>query len=477
MRHVRGLLADPRLVVDTSLGRRPAASLRQVAQSSDASIDLKRLMATERPDRAFEERMPVGQTLETQFAVTSWMIFHKIVGTVRVAVVPPTQALLRNQPPRPMSLSQTKRALAQLPPPLRGVPATVVLVSTSGFDVEAHELADRTAERVIVLAEPNAAGGWSIHGPAEMRGTLDLLDPEPEGEKLSRIARAVEASRASLSDGSLSADKVSLATHLPLQLVEHALKRYAQEIPGLVAKRIDGRVLLFREGTSVAGRSIGGEGMSLLDRIKTLFNRKGDHDKKIAFLSERRAALAQQRDHAQEEVEQIERRESDIKRQFKETDSLSTRKRLTTQLVQLRKDIDRRQQMLGVLSQQVNVVSTHLHNLELVQQGRSAQLPDSEEIAGDAAQAEEMLANLQADAELADSVSAAGVTSGMSGEEQAMYEELTSELGAISEVNTPGARGAAGTANAPERAGGDAASSEPASAGYQPPRRTEPEAG
>ena len=38
--------------------------------------------------------------------------------------------------------------------------------------------------------------------------------------------------------------------------------------------------------------------------------------------------------------------------------------------MQLRKDLERRQQLLGMLNQQINVVSTHLHNLELVQQGQ-----------------------------------------------------------------------------------------------------------
>ena len=41
--------------------------------------------------------------------------------------------------------------------------------------------------------------------------------------------------------------------------------------------------------------------------------------------------------------------------------------------------------LIGVLNQQINVVSTHLHNLELVQQGQTARLPDSEEMASDVA--------------------------------------------------------------------------------------------
>ncbi|HEX8340707.1 MAG TPA: hypothetical protein VF624_07355, partial [Tepidisphaeraceae bacterium] len=79
--------------------------------------------------------------------------------------------------------------------------------------------------------------------------------------------------------------------------------------------------------------------------------------------------------------------------------------------------------------QQTNLVSTHLHNLELLHQGRGAQLPDSETIATDAAAAEEMLAQLQADSELADSMSAT-TTASLSNEEQALYEELLGEAAA-----------------------------------------------
>ncbi|MBC7783132.1 MAG: hypothetical protein H7144_04770, partial [Burkholderiales bacterium] len=101
------------------------------------------------------------------------------------------------------------------------------------------------------------------------------------------------------------------------------------------------------------------------------------------------------------------------------------------QLLQLRKEIERRAQLMGVLNQQINIVSTHLHNLELVQQGRGAKLPDSEEIAGDAAAAEDMLAQLQADSELADSVGTTASAT-LSNEEQSLYEELLRESGAVS---------------------------------------------
>jgi hypothetical protein len=213
--------------------------------------------------------------------------------------------------------------------------------------------------------------------------------------------------------------------------------------------------------------------MPMIERIKALFARKGETEKKIAFLSERRAVLSMQRDRGYEEISSLEEKDTELREQFKTARAPLTKRRVTTQLVQLRKDIERRQQMLAVLNQQVNVVSTHLHNLELTQQGEVADLPDSEEIATDAAAAEEMLAKLQADNELADSVGA-GVggsmaTAGMNDEEQALYAELEAEHAApASNVTTK--------SESPVAESRSESSSSPAPAA-RPARRAEPEAG
>ena len=169
--------------------------------------------------------------------------------------------------------------------------------------------------------------------------------------------------------------------------------------------------------------------MPMIDKIRALFARRGETEKKIAFLSERRAALGQQRDRAYEEIASLETKDGELREQFKSAGPELVKRRITSQLLQLRKDMERRQQLLGVLNQQMNVVSTHLHNLELVQQGETAKLPDSEEMATDAAAAEEMLATLQESSEMAATVGGVA-SSGMSDEEQALYEELLRDTGA-----------------------------------------------
>jgi hypothetical protein len=321
---------------------------------------------------------------------------------------------------------------------------------------------------------------------------VDLFDPEADQDKRRRIRAEIEAMKTDLLTSGIAGDKIAMKTQLPLQVIEAEVKSYAKEHPGLAAKRLDGRMVLFREGatptigsfspgsssSASALSAAGGSGMPLIDRIRSLFGRKGETEKKIAFLSERRAALSQQRDRAYEEITSLEGKDNELREQFKQARAPLTKRRITSQLVQLRKDIERRQQMIGVLNQQVNVVSTHLHNLELAQQGQAANLPDSEEIAADAAAAEEMLAQLQADNELADSVSGVSTaTAGMTEEEQALFEELEREAGGAV-ASSP--KGELDHAESPDAAPPSAGRNEPPSRAQgtsSPSKRAEPEAG
>jgi hypothetical protein len=225
--------------------------------------------------------------------------------------------------------------------------------------------------------------------------------------------------------------------------------------------------------------------MPLLDSLRALFSRKGENEKKIAFLSERRAALSQQRDRAYEDMGALEQQEAGLRQQFKDATGAITRRRVTSQLLQLRKDLERRQQLLAVLNQQINVVSTHLHSLELVQQGRGARLPDAEEMTADAVKAEEMLAELEASNELA-GTSGGLAHAGMTDEEQALFEELERDAAG----DEPADRTTSIKLDTVERDDPDEAAParpQPARPGREPatppaparaePRRTEPEAG
>lgn len=485
LQHVQGLLNDDRLRVDTSVGHRAVTSLiREVRPSNAADALRRRMTELDLPDRELASRMPVGEAVEVTFWQKQLWFFRKNVGRMRLVCASPTDELLKGQDPSPMDTGDVSRALATVPPSLGGVPQTIVLMSTSGFTLEAHELADRRAERAVVLVEPNGAGGWTVTGPAETKNIADLFDPEAEAEKRGRVRAAIEEAKVDLLTGGIAVDRLAAKTKLPAPLVEAEIKNYAKANPGLVAKRLDGRFVLFREGSAPAATAAGARGasMPLIDRMRALFERKGDDEKKIAFLSERKAALSQQRDRAYEDMGALETQEEQLKRTFREAAGTITKKRVTSQLLQLRKDIERRQQLIGVLNQQVNVVATHLHNIELVQQGNGAQLPDTDEITADAVRAEEMLAELEANSELIGGVATSSGATGLNAEEQALYAELEAE-------NKAAAAAPVAEAGGPSKAAAGKGTSEPtreramASTDGPPPlptterRRGGPEAG
>jgi hypothetical protein len=468
MQHVQRLLGDDRLRIDTTQGRRPVPGFMLRVERSDHAVELKRLMSDMNlPDRELQAKMPIGETLEVSLVRKRFLLFTQVVGRLRVVCVSPTRALLAGEKPGPMTTADVQKTLASLPAAAGNVPTTVLVASTSGFTLDAHELAERRMDRTVVLAEPNGAGGWTVTGPVETKALTDLFDPEAEEQKRQRVREEIEAAKGTLSGAGVATDKLAARTQLPPQLVEAELKAYAKANPGLVARRLDGRFVLFREGSGPAALApAGGSTMPLIDRVKTLFARKGEIEKKIAFLSERRTALSQQRERSYEEMAGMEEQEASLKRNFAEAAGTITKRRVTSQLLQLRKELERRQQLLSVLNQQVEVVSTHLHNLELVQQGQTAKLPDAEEMTADAVKAEEMLAELEAQNELALSVGQ-GATASLSSEEQALYEELERESGT--------AKPAAGATAAPPTA--TPAAPEPRVAKQAAPRRAEAEPG
>lgn len=430
-RHFTALLTEKKFVVDTVDGRKSVTAFQKSVTEADQSVNVKRLMIEAgSSDHALQRRLPSGVSIDVVLKDRHLLLFEKTYGMIRFQSVPPTQSLISGEEVYPLNERDVRAALNSLPPPLgdgkKRVPLTVILFSSAGFTKEAQLLADRLAEKTIILVEPNGAGGWTVHGTPETRGVLDLIDPEIDDQKRRRIRDAISAAEFDLSRTGVAAEKMATQTQLPLSKVEEEFKRYANERRGMACKRMDGRLVLYRESTPPP--SGGGSKMPMIDKFKSIFS--SSNEKKIAFLAERRTQIAQQQERVQDDMHALEQHELQLKEQFKTNESALIRKRVTTQLVQLRREIDRKAQLLQMLGQQSNVVAAHLHSLELIAQGQGVKLPTGEELAEDAAKAEEVLAQVQADSELADELVGTGsIRAGMSNDEAAMYDELMKELG------------------------------------------------
>ena len=449
--HVAALVDDRRFVVPTSFGPRPISLLQRDIDTWDQGLRVKELLVEmDRPDFSLQEKLPLGRGFDVRLSRQVLLAFNQTLGHVRFASLPPTRALAEGKNPDPLTAAEVRDGVANLPSVghRRGgggtpAPMTLILFSSAGFDEDARQTARGFVEGPpTILIEPNPAGGFDVIGPPGAEDLCELLDPEADTEQRRRARDAFEARKVDLITGVIALDTIANATRLPLWLVEQEAKAWAKENPeGVRVKTIDGVPMLFRDASlatpaSAAGNaarsgSLLGSAMPrsspILDRLRLFFGGAGQTERKIAYLAERRAALSRQRDMAYGELGALEQREGDLRQEFKDDESVLARRRITSQLVQLQKDIERRRQTLGVLNQQINVVGTHLHNLEIARQGSTANLPSSEEIAQDAAKAEEVLAELQASSELADELSTGLGSLGLSEEEAALYAQLSAE--------------------------------------------------
>ncbi|MCC7292419.1 MAG: hypothetical protein IT449_10205 [Phycisphaerales bacterium] len=302
-------------------------------------------------------------------------------------------------------------------------PHVVGVCSPTGFTREVHNSGLDFPNVTLVLVEPDAAGGWKVSSPA---GAVDarvlaIFDPEGARQKIDRAKRVVEEASADLLMGSLSLDQVVERTGLPEATARAALEEVVKSDPELKLARKDGTFLLYRGAAAMPGDK---STVSMIERIKQMFSREGDDKQKINLLAERRAALTQRRDRIYDDIAKLEKKEDELMEQGRAAGSALTQRRIAAQVAQLRKDILRVNTSLGMLNQQINIISTDIHNLTLIQQGQIAKLPDSQELTEHAVAAEEMLETLKADADLVTSLAAGMSDAVMSDEEQDILKEF-----------------------------------------------------
>ena len=454
--HVAGLLDDRRFVVPTTFGPRPVAGLQRRTRAWDQALKLKQALAdAERPDFELQDAMPVGAGLDVSLSRQVLLAFTQPMGHVRYASLAPFRALARGTAPEPLEADEVRSRVNDLPVAGKprpgeealavGGPMTLILFAGGGFTPEARRVAREFVDGPpTILIEPNSAGGYDVTGPPGAEYLVELLDPEEASDRLRRVAAALEGREVDLLAGAVSLDEVARDTRLPIETVVYAAQQWAKQKAsaggaGLRVKRVGDGVMLFRDsslagaaghlGNSSGAYAAGSATMGVMDGLRRFFGGKISPQRRIAQLAEQRALLSRQRDVANDELGRLEDRERELRDAFAADDNSTVRRRITSQIVQLQKDVERRRQTVGVFNQQINVVATQLHNLEIARAGAGS-LPTSDEIAEEASKAEDVLAELQASAELADELGAQVKATTSSAEEQRLFEELTAEANA-----------------------------------------------
>jgi hypothetical protein len=150
----------------------------------------------------------------------------------------------------------------------------------------------------------------------------------------------------------------------------------------------------------------------------------GESDKqKVERLTRTRESLLQQRETLQTDLGSLLRHDEMLVERGKSAASSAVKKSVASELVQLRRDIKRQQGMVNVVSQQINIVGAELHNMAVMAQAKVVPLPNSEELAVHAAEAQVGLEELQASSELASTIEV-GADMPTSEEEEAILREF-----------------------------------------------------
>lgn len=363
-------------------------------------------------------------------AVTGWQRMWWLARRPRSRAIASVLSLLERlardepDPPPPIGLVDLKAHVEGLVGEAN-VDCFVGVCSPSGFTDEARRLEWPTAHVRLVLIEPEPGGSWRLTaaGGNVSDAVMALFDPEGERAKVERVREEIEARSVELVAGGLRDRDLAASLGVSTAVVVRGMKQAIQRDPALKLSTSKEGCLLYR-GTHTGEES----SMSMMDRIRQMLSGEGNETKKINLLSERRAKLVEQRDKLYADISALEGKEGNLLTEGRETSTPSVKKRVATQIKQLRDEMERLNAKARVLGQQVDVISTHVHNLTLIQQGKAAKLPSHEELTQDAVRAEEMLERLTADAELVTGLDAGAMASSLSAEEAAILAELESPV-------------------------------------------------
>ncbi len=427
----------------------PADGLAVESLPDGADAVRATLTRLERFDRGLLEALPGTRTLQLRFTKRVFGPFTQTVARLRVQVLAPLAALVANETPDPVRRDDVLDALARyelLPRSER--PTAVVFASPTGFTAEAKALVDRAEGPTMVLMGGRADGGWDIDMPQRLRATpwVQLFELESQDERLKRLLYHLEQQRSRLESRGLSINELADEAGLSPTQTEALVRQ---------ACRHDSRLLtVMHDGVMHVSRSPLGdeEGtMTLWSRIRKLLGFKPTVAEHVRSLTAQKVRLEQQRHELDQRVEALEADERKAIEQGAAAGSDAEKKQVAARLVRTRRELRRTRAQANVFTQQLDILGTHIHHLTLAEQGKRVSLPGAEELTQEAAQAEQIMGELSANADLAANIEVGATSPAMADEEAAILREFEQAAAASQAGESPPAEQAPAAPPEPSR--------------------------
>lgn len=409
--------------------RRPLPADQFVLESVPDGVDAVRatLMRLEQFDRDLLEELPGTQAVQLRFTRRVLGPFRRTIARLRAQVLAPTEALVDGQTPGPVGREQVLDALARyklLPEGKR--PSAAVFASATGFTAEARALVHAGGSLTLILMGGREDGGWDVELPAAVRGTgwAQLFELESQDERLRRLLYHLEKNVGELETRGLPVPELAERLGLTPEVTEALVRQ---------ACRADGRLLtVVHEGTLHVCRSPLAEEdhkMGFWSRIRKLLGFKPSVAEQVRILTAQRVRLEQERREVDQRLTALEDEERTAVERGAAAKTDVERRQLAGKLMRTRRELRRLRAQANVYTQQIDIIGTHIHHQTLAEQGKRIELPKTEELAQEAAEAEQVMAELAASADLAASIEVGAQTPLMAEEEAAILEEFKQAAG------------------------------------------------
>ena len=412
------------------------------------------LARLERYDRDLLEQLPGTRAVQLRFRRRVFGPFSRTVSRLRAQVLAPIEPLLADEPVPPVSREQVLDALARYELIPQGErPSAVVFASATGFTQEASTLVNASGGPTLILMGGREDGGWDIELPDALRRSswARLFDLESQDECLKRLLYHLDKNASLLDSRGIAVPELADQLGLPREQTRTLVRSACRNDSRLLTVTHEGTIHVCRSPLAEESNQ-----MSLRSWIRKLLRLKPTIGEQVRTLTAQRVRLEQQRHEIDGRLNTLETDEREAVERGAAAKTGAERKQLAGKLVRTRRELRRLRAQANVFTQQIDIIGTHIHHLTLAEQGKRIELPKAEDLTREAAQAEQMMAELAANADLAAGIEV-GAQSPMMAEEEAAilaeFEQAATEKSAATDVPSAAEPTGAGeeTPPAPER--------------------------
>lgn len=414
---------------------------------------------------ALEQSLPGAQGQQLRFERRVLGPLRREVVRLRAQVLMPLQAMILGGAAGPIDAEYVRDALARfrsMPRPQR--PTAVVFASPTGFTPEARALVNAAGDCSLILMGGRADGGWDVDVPEVLKKSpwRPLFELESLDERVGRLVYHLQKHAVELESRGLALPELAEQLGLPGEQVVALVRE---------ACRRDGRLMtVVHEGVLHVCRS------PLADEVREMnwwswirrnvFRLPPSPAERVRELTAQRVQLEAERHQLDQRLTGLGEQARELEQRGVDAKNDAERRAIAGQLMRTEREMRRVQAQANMLTQQIDVIGTHIHHQTMAEKGKRVALPSSEELAREAAQAEAMMAELATSADLAASIEVGATSPAMAEEEQAIMERFraaAAEKAAPSKAGAEPAPPAAERSRAPgaERLAGGPAPAEP----------------